>query len=239
VVAVSFWREVMAQLQSRHRVIAIDLPGHGKTDAPNDVSHFTMPVVAQHISAFIAGVIGTPAHVLGYSMGGRLALYLALHHPDRVKQLLLESASPGLATEEERRARIASDEALAQRIERDGIQKFVDEWERLPLFASQAQAPAQARERLRALRLQNDRAGLALSLRGMGTGAQPSLWERLHEYATPALLITGALDAKFVEINRQMAQRMPNVTHHIAAHAGHAVHFEQPQTYAASVVNRI
>jgi 2-succinyl-6-hydroxy-2,4-cyclohexadiene-1-carboxylate synthase len=230
------WREVMARLQSRHRVIAIDLPGHGKTDAPKDVSRFTMPVVAQHISAFIAGVIGTPAHLLGYSMGGRLALYLALYHPDRVKRLLLESASPGLATEEERRARIASDEVLAQRIERDGMEKFVDEWERLPLFASQAQAPAPARERLRALRLQNDGAGLALSLRGMGTGAQPSLWERLHDCATPALLITGALDAKFVEINKQMAQHMPLATHHIVANAGHAVHFEQPERYADLVM---
>jgi 2-succinyl-6-hydroxy-2,4-cyclohexadiene-1-carboxylate synthase len=233
------WREVMAQLQSRHRVIAIDLPGHGKTEAPNAVTHFTMPVIAQQISTFIEGVIGAPAHVLGYSMGGRLALFLALHHPHRVKTLRLESASPGLATEEARRARIASDEALALRIERDGITTFVDAWERLPLFASQTLAPAQARDRLRALRLQNDAAGLALSLRGMGTGAQPSLWERLHEWTKPALFITGALDAKFVEINKQMALRMPRATHHIVAAAGHAVHFEQPQWYAASVANRI
>jgi 2-succinyl-6-hydroxy-2,4-cyclohexadiene-1-carboxylate synthase len=226
------WREVMASLQPRMRVLAIDLPGHGQTEAPDDVSQFTLPVVAKQLSMFIGAVISKPARVLGYSMGGRLALFLALHHSDSVQSLVLESASPGLATEEERIARIASDEALAQRIERTGIEKFVDEWERLPLFASQAQTPDESRKRLRAMRLQNDSAGLALSLRGMGTGAQPSLWDRLHEWTKPALLITGALDAKFVEINKLMALRMPTAKHHTISNAGHAVHFEQPTTYS-------
>jgi 2-succinyl-6-hydroxy-2,4-cyclohexadiene-1-carboxylate synthase len=226
------WREVMALLQPRMRVIAIDLPGHGQTEAPRDVSQFTLPVIARQLSAFIVDIVGSPVHVLGYSMGGRLALYLALHHSEHVHSLVLESASPGLASAEERAARMASDEALAQRIERDGIQKFVDEWTRLPLFASQAQVPVEARDRLRALRLQNDPAGLALSLRGMGTGVQPPLWDRLNEWRKPALLIAGEHDAKFVAINRQMAQRMPASTLRILPNAGHAVHFEHPHAYS-------
>lgn len=229
------WQDGMRRLDNKRRVFAIDLPGHGQTRAPNDVAQHALPFIAKQTSAFIDAVIGEPVHLLGYSMGGRLALCVALNHPDCIKTLLLESASPGLAAEAERQARIASDEALAQRIERDGIERFVDEWERLPLFASQRQAPEEARRRLRKLRLQNDPAGLAHSLRGMGTGAQPPLWDRLHEWAKPALLITGALDTKFVEINRQMAQRMTNATHHIVANAGHAVHFEQPETYTTLV----
>ena len=147
------WRDVMRRLATKWRVIAIDLPGHGKTEAPRDVAHYRMPVVAHQISEFITTVAGKPAHVLGYSMGGRLALSVALNHPGCVQGLILESASPGLATDDERLARTASDEALAQRIERDGIQKFVDEWERLPLFASQLARAEEARLELRARRL--------------------------------------------------------------------------------------
>ncbi len=227
------WQDVMGRLQSRCRVLAIDLPGHGKTAAPNESAHFAMPFVARQISVFIGDVIGEPTNLLGYSMGGRLALCIALDHSACVQKLLLESASPGLASAAERQARIASDEALAMRIARDGIEPFVDAWERLPLFASQAQAPQQARVRLRGLRLQNDPAGLVLSLRGMGTGAQPSLWDRLPAWTKLTLLITGALDVKFVEINRAMAQRMPHALHHIVERAGHTVHFEQPDQYAA------
>ena len=233
------WREAIEQLQSRWHVIAIDLPGHGKTIALPDVSQYQMPHVSQHLSAFIASVAGAPAHVLGYSMGGRLALHIALNHPDAVQSLVLESASPGLATDEERRARIASDEALAQRIEHDGIERFVDAWERLPLFASQTSLPNATRAHLRELRLQNDAAGLALSLRGMGTGAQPSLWDQLHEWKKPALLITGALDSKFVEINRQMATQLPASSHIVVDNAGHAVHFEQPQAYSQLLLESI
>ncbi len=227
------WQDAMGELQSRYRVFAIDLPGHGQTAAPNEPAHFAMPFVARQISVFIGDVIGGSANLLGYSMGGRLALCIALDHPVCVQKLLLESASPGLASLAERQARIASDEALAMRIVRDGIEPFMDAWERLPLFASQAQVPQRARARLRALRLQNDPAGLALSLRGMGTGAQPSLWDRLPAWTKPTLLITGALDAKFVEINRAMAQRMPHALHHIVERAGHAVHFEQPDLFIA------
>lgn len=227
------WREVMAQVQLRYRVIAIDLPGHGQTATPDDAANYAMPVVAKQISAFIEQIICKPTHLLGYSMGGRLALCMALNHPDHVSVLLLESASPGLATEAERQARVASDETLALRIEHGGIENFVDAWERLPLFASQTQITVEARERLRALRLRNNAAGLALSLRGMGAGAQPSLWERLQEWQKPATLITGELDTKFVEINCAMAQRMTQATHHIIANAGHAVHFEKPEVYAS------
>ena len=229
------WGEVMVPLVQRYRVIAIDLPGHGLTQTPDDVAPFTMPVVAQHLAEFIRLTIGAPVHLVGYSMGGRLALYLALEHPAQVQMLTLESASPGLETQAERVTRVASDEALAERIERGGIAAFVAGWEQLPLWASQQHVTDVKRGRLHAQRLQNNPRGLALSLRGMGTGAQPSLWHRLGELQTPTRLLAGEQDAKFVAIARRMAAAVPRSQLHIVSDAGHCTHFEQPDAFVACV----
>ena len=107
---------------------------------------------------------------------------------------MLEGASPGIADAAEREARRASDAALAGRIERDGVEAFVDEWERVPLFASQLALPAEARAAVRATRLAQRAHGLANSLRGMGAGAQAPLHDRLPSIAAPTLLLAGSLD---------------------------------------------
>ncbi len=231
------WAEVMKPLSLKHRVVAIDLPGHGLTQAPDDVAQdvtqFAMPVVSQQVASFITTLIGTPVHLVGYSMGGRLALHVALEHPAWVQRLILESASPGLEATDERAARVASDEALAQRIERDGIAAFVTEWERLPLWRSQQVFAEEKRMRLRAQRLQNNARGLALSLRGMGTGMQPALWHRLGELRMPTLLLAGELDAKFVAIARRMAAAMPQSLLCVIPGAGHTTHLEQPEAFVA------
>lgn len=166
--------------------------------------------------------------LVGYSMGGRVALHQALRRPDRVRRLILESASPGLATEEERARRRADDEALARRIVAEGIEAFVDRWEALPLFASQRRLPENVRRRHRAGRLANDPRSLAASLRGLGTGTLPSLWDRLEDIATPTLLIVGELDPKFVEIGHRMAAAMPDARLTVVPDAGHTVHLERP-----------
>ena len=120
------WGDLAPRLAARHRVIAIDLPGHGLSDAPADVARYTMPRVVADLAALLALLDAVPAHWLGYSMGGRLALYLALARPDLVRSLVLESASPGLATAAERQARQSQDAALAERIENDSVAAFVD-----------------------------------------------------------------------------------------------------------------
>jgi 2-succinyl-6-hydroxy-2,4-cyclohexadiene-1-carboxylate synthase len=175
------------------------------------------------------------AGVLGYSMGGRVALQLAAAAPARVSALVLESSSPGLADAAERQARIAADGALAASIERDGLAAFVERWERLPLFASQAALPADVRAGQRAQRMQNDPLGLANSLRGMGTGRQASLWDRLPQLHIPTLLIAGELDRKYCAIAEQMAQALPNARSVIVPNAGHTVHLEQPAIFTAAV----
>ena len=231
------WRDLWPRLTARFRVLAVDLPGHGDSDAPADPAGYTISRVAADLVEILERRAALPARWLGYSMGGRLALYAALHHPTAVRTLLLESDSPGLATAAEREQRRADDEALARRIERDGVASFVDEWEQLPLFAGLSRLPAEARAELRRQRLANSAAGLANSLRGMGTGAQPSLWARLPALAAPTLLLVGAEDDKFVDINRRMAARLPAAEVRIVPDAGHTVHLEQPQAFLAALLD--
>lgn len=231
------WAPVIARLQSGHRLITLDLPGHGRSDAPPDPAAYAMPAVSRHVAALLDHLGYEDVHLLGYSMGGRLALYLALHYPQRWRSLVLESASPGLATAAERHSRIAADNTLADFIEQHGIEAFVDRWEALPLFTSQEKLPDATQEAHRALRLQNSPQGLANSLRGMGAGAQPSLWQRLDELVLPTLLIAGSLDHKFVNIARQMAQHVTHAQLQIVPDAGHTVHLERPALYTQLLLN--
>lgn len=234
------WDAVTAVLASHFRVIMIDLLGHGRTDSPADPSRYQMKRAAADVTTILQNLISSASpqfNLLGYSMGGRLALYIALHYPHLVRSLILESASPGLATEAERAERRGRDEALADRIEREGIRPFVNFWENLPLWGSQQNLSEAARQTLRQQRLQNNPTGLANSLRGMGTGAQLSLWPRLSELTMPVLLMAGELDQKFVEIGRQMAAQIPLAQLEMAPGAGHTVHLEETAVFTQTVLN--
>ncbi len=227
------WVELTALLGGDYRCISVDLIGHGETDAPNSPLRYAMPAAAADLVALLDHLGLARVHLYGYSMGGRLALYTALHYAQRFESLTLESASPGLRTEDERAARRAQDDFLAESIVRDGVGAFVDRWEALPLFASQANVDLHKRAMLRESRLGNRVQGLANSLRGMGTGVQPPLWDALHELGLPTRLIVGALDTKFTVINGAMQAVMPGSRLHIVRDAGHSVHFERPVAVAA------
>ena len=216
------------------RVIALDLHGHGMSDAPADPRRYAMECCQQDILAALheLGVRRGEALLLGYSMGGRIALYTAFSGFFRA--LILESASPGLEDPAEREQRRDSDEALAASIERDGVQAFVERWEKLPLFASQSQLPPTVQAALRQQRLQNRANGLAQSLRGVGTGAQPALHAQLPTLGIPVLLIAGELDTKFTTIALAMARLLPQAQVCIVPEAGHAVHLEQPEKFDAA-----
>ena len=231
------WRPLLPRLAERHRVIAIDLPGHGNSGAPGGVARYKMPRVAADLIELLTRHDATPAHWLGYSMGGRLALYMAVRQSSVVRSLTLVSATAGLANAAKRQARRAADEALAARIERDGVASFVAEWERNPLFAGLARLPEEARATLHEQRLGNSPLGLANSLRGMGAGAQPSLWSRLAAMTAPALLIAGQRDTKFVALNEGLAVSIPNATLRLIPDAGHVVQMEQPEAFLAVVTD--
>lgn len=226
------WLPQIQDLARTHRVLAVDLIGHGDSEAPPDPDRYSMKRCVEDLCRLLDTLDVERVDVLGYSMGGRVALqFAAAAAPERVRRLVLESASPGLESAEERAARIASDEALATSIERDGLEAFVDRWERQPLFASQAALPRDVWEWQRAQRLRNNPVGLANSLRGMGTGRQTSLWRRLTELRMPTLIITGELDTKYCEIGRQMAAAMPDARLVVVPDAGHTVHLEQPARF--------
>ncbi|HVU11200.1 MAG TPA: 2-succinyl-6-hydroxy-2,4-cyclohexadiene-1-carboxylate synthase [Phototrophicaceae bacterium] len=228
------WLATVNAFADQFRVVSIDLLGHGQTDSPPNPDRYRMkPAAADLIAVF--DVLGLETVTLvGYSMGARLTLYAALTYPSRIHRLILESGSPGLKTQAERNARIASDEALAERIEREGIAAFADYWTNIPLFATQ---PPEVRKRLHDQRLANNPSGLANSLRGMGTGVQPALWDRLGELTLPTLLTCGELDTKFRAINVEMRDLIPNSTLVVIPGAGHTTHAEQPALFRAEVLH--
>jgi len=214
------------------RTVRVDLVGHGRSDAPADPAAYTMEACAAQVARVIDTVCGGSAHLLGYSMGGRVALALAAAHPERVRSAVLIGARPGLADPAERAARRRADEALADTILRDGLEAFVDRWMASPLFATQARLGPAFLARARAERLGQRAAGLAASLRGMGAGAQPPLHDRLAAIRAPVLVVVGALDARFAGVSRALAEALPCGRLAPVPDAGHAAHLEQPEAFA-------
>jgi 2-succinyl-6-hydroxy-2,4-cyclohexadiene-1-carboxylate synthase len=225
----------LAQALPHVRVIAIDLIGHGQTAIPQHSQRFSMEEQLQDLEEIFCQLHVENFTLLGYSMGGRIALSYALAYPNRIRQLILESASPGLRTVEERKERCERDEALAQKILINGLESFVNVWEEIPLFATQHRLPQSVRQAIRAERLSQKEEGLAGSLRGIGTGTQPSNWARLAQLEIPVLLITGSLDGKFCEIALEMKALLNTVRHITVNDAGHAIHVENPAEFATIV----
>jgi 2-succinyl-6-hydroxy-2,4-cyclohexadiene-1-carboxylate synthase len=174
--------------------------------------------------------------VTGYSMGGRLALYLALRYPERSAGLFLESASPGLERSGERAARRAADESKAKRLESEDFEAYLRDWYAQPLFAPLARDEDLLCRTIEARR-RNDTGELARSLRGMGTGSQPSLWGELEDLAVPALAVAGELDEKYAGISSRMAGINPRLESVVVPGAGHTVHAETPAKYVSLLVH--
>ncbi len=217
------WQAVIDLLAESYRPLTPDIRGHGSASAREPVS---LPAVIGDIEA-----LAPPRFALaGYSMGGRIALHVALALAPRVRRLVLIGASPGLADPELRAARRAEDERLAAEIERLTIDEFARRWARTPVLAG---LPAGVAAAVNEDRLRSTPAGLARALRGLGTGALPSLWERLGELAVPVTLLAGERDAKFTAIAREMARAIPSAGLEIVPGAGHAVHLQAPARVAA------
>lgn len=234
--SVCSWTPLLADFVSTHQVIRIDLLGHGQTDCPETAKRYSMEHQVADLVAIFDALHVKKTDLLGYSMGGRTALSLACLHPERIRTLVLESASPGLESEEEREARRAHDQKLAQFISDKGVEAFARFWETIPLFASQKNLPEFVCERLRHERLMNHAEGLAGSLRGMGTGAQPSWWKALPELDLPVLLITGSKDEKFCSLARRMRQILKNAEWSVVKGSGHIVHLENHSRFAEIVL---
>ena len=215
------------------RCILVDLPGHGLS-AGCPAGLYPMPQAALALLALLDGLGVGQCVPVGYSMGGRLALYLALTRPERCRALVVESASPGLAFAPEREGRREWDESKASELERQGLNAFLEDWYRQPLFHSIRRDEA----RFAALmdrRRRNDPAGLARSLRLMGTGSQPSLWPQLPEIRFPWLAVAGELDSRYRKTMQDMVSLSEKGTLATIPDAGHNTHFENPEAFSRTL----
>lgn len=219
------WDPVVAALGERYRAKAPDIRGHGSA---SNVEPVTLEAVLEDLSA----LPGPEVVLAGYSMGGRIALHLALADPSRIPRLVLIGASPGIADPAERAARRAADERLAVEIEDSSLDAFARRWARTPVLAG---LPDDVLARAQADRMRSSSAGLARALRGLGTGALPSLWERLGELAMPVKLVVGARDEKFLAVAHEMARSISRVEVVVVPGAGHAVHLEAPERVAGLI----
>lgn len=229
------WQSIIDRLAGDYDLHAIDLIGHGASSAPADPARYRFDLAVNDLAAVLDRLGIDRVACLGYSLGGRLALGVAIAHPRRVSALILASATAGIQEENERALRRASDDALAARIEKNGIAAFVAEWESLPMWATQRSLLPKTLAAQRQRRLANSPTGLANSLRGMGQGAQPSLWHRLGDVQAPTLLIAGALDAKFTDLAARMERGIEDAALCLIPHAGHAVHLESPERFSEAV----
>lgn len=226
------WRAIAEKLATNFHVIAPDIPGHGitnlmhSTDAP--LKAYSLENVALAMLCILDEFSIKTAYLSGYSMGGRLALFMALRFPERFRKALILSATAGLRTEEERRERRESDEQLAQKLETEPFEKFLAFWYNQPLFSSLREHPTF--EEIARTRKSGNPHGAALSLRGMGTGVQPSLWAELPQNTLPITFMAGALDKKFTALAEELHANTPHSALRIVPNAGHALHYESDQT---------
>ncbi|MFN7148376.1 MAG: alpha/beta fold hydrolase [Microthrixaceae bacterium] len=210
------WGPLADAVMRTHRVTRVDAPGHGGSSRHADAD---LACGGELVSA-----TGGDAVLLGYSMGGRLALRTALDHPGAVRALVLIGATAGIEDPDERDARRLADRALADRLERIGVDAFLQEWLAMDMFAA-----LEDWARFDDQRRHNTAEGLAASLRHAGTGTMAPLWDRLHELRMPVLCITGEHDARYGTLARQLVAGIgANAMHIEIPGAGHAAHLEQP-----------
>ena len=216
------------------RVIVPDLVGHGRSSVPDELDSYTVGSMVRHVLAVADGHGCETFHLVGYSMGGRIALDLGCHFGHRLRSLVLIGTSAGLADEEARARRRRTDEDLARLIETD-LDRFVDRWMDNPMFAGQKRLGDDFLATARAQRLASDPNGLAASLRAAGTGSMTPLHDHLGTCTVPTMLVAGGDDEKFRAIAAELSVALPHSATAIIAGAGHSAHLEQPVAVATRI----
>jgi 2-succinyl-6-hydroxy-2,4-cyclohexadiene-1-carboxylate synthase len=221
------WDSVAVQLQREgYRPIAPDLPGHGTA------SRIELPITFANCVGHVLALAPERFTLCGYSLGGRVALHVALAAPERVGRLVLVSSSAGIEDPNERAERRRADGLLAEDLESVPFEEFIDRWRTQPLFAQDPPAVDRlAREDQR----RNDPLALAAALRGIGTGEMEPLWDRLGELAMPVAVVVGERDEKFRELGERMVALLPRAEL-IVLEGGHNLALESPAVLARTVI---
>lgn len=223
------WDGVIARLdRERYLPLALDLPGHGEAA---DAALAGEPVTFDACVAAVLAAAPARFALCGYSLGGRVALHVALAAPERVSRLVLVSCSPGIEDERERATRRAADRALADELEREPFEEFIERWRTQPLFAED---PPEVGERGREDMRRNDPRALAAVVRGIGAGEMAPLWGRLGELTMPATFVAGARDAKFRAIGERIVASLPDAEL-VVVPGGHALALESPAALGAAI----
>ncbi len=226
------WSKIFSLLGSEFQLIAIDLPGFGKSGKPRTDKFYRTEFLIRLIDEILYDLQLTGVILVGYSMGGRLALNFGLRHPQKVKALILESSSPGIKNKAEQQSRIESDAELISFININSLHDFFTFWQNLSLFATQKNLPKKKQQVILTDKIKsNSKIGLIKSLENFGQGKMESLWDDLSKLKIPTLLLSGAFDTKYASIQRQMGKLLPNSSHKIIESAGHNLHLEKPEDF--------
>lgn len=234
------WLRFVTCYKDTYRFIIPSIIGHGKTDAPLDCNQYKIESVIANFVKILDQLKIEKVHLVGYSMGGRLAIAFALKYPNRLKSLILESASAGISTKKEKLKRQENDEKLALKIEQEGLEAFIDYWEKTPIFKPlESTLSFPDKLRLRTERMSHKSNGLSSSLRMMGTGSQPYYMNKLVRIKIPTLILTGEKDDKFCKIGEEISNHIEKSEHVIVKNSGHVIHLEQPDKFDRIVVDFI
>lgn len=228
------WDEIVPAFSDQHPCLCFDLPGHGTHRQRPLGAPLTLAELADELDASLGALGLERVALVGYSLGGRLALHAALRHPKRIGALVLEGASPGIADPRERAQRLALDQARASALRAEGMAAFVEAWYAAPLFSS-LQGDAARLAAMKAVRAQNDPVWMAKLVAELSPGLQPSLWGELRHIRAPARVLAGSLDSAYVEVARKLAHLLPDACAAFVPDAGHNTHLEQPEAFAKIV----
>ena len=225
------WRDIYTNLDEKFNYVGIDLIGHGKSDSPSNIEYYKAESLVSQIQNILDQLSIDKVIILGYSMGGRVALNFAVSHPQKIKGLILESTSAGIKNEKDRIERIESDEELASYIEENGTEKFAERWMDQDIFNTQRRFSDEKLQKIKRRIAQNSKRGLANTLRGFGTGKMPYFAENLNSIKCPVLLISGELDTKYCELNSELEKKFSNAKNAVIKNAGHNTHLEEKERF--------
>lgn len=229
------WNNILPQIDNRFNKITVDLLGHGKSDFPTDPSLYSWQQQVEQINKIVNHFTEGKIILIGYSMGGRLALCYGCTYPERVSGLILESSSPGIENKKQRVERIKEDGELAGYISTHSTEEFIELWTGKKIFSTRLRFSDSKRKEIKKSKIKNNPIGLSNSLREFGTGRMPDLYHQLNKFNARTLLLTGELDTKFTSLNKRVVKKFPAAEHKIIKNAGHTIHLEEPEKFIDAV----
>jgi 2-succinyl-6-hydroxy-2,4-cyclohexadiene-1-carboxylate synthase len=229
------WNDVLPQIDDRFNKITYDLLGHGKSEFPNDPSLYSWDLQVEQLNKIINSFNDDQVLLIGYSMGGRLALCYAFTYPERVLGMILESTSPGIRNKQQREKRIKDDDELSKFISTHTVEEFIELWLNKEIFGTLLRFSDAKRREIKKHKLKNNRIGLSNSLYGFSTGKMPYLYNQFKNLTPRTLLLTGDLDTKFTSLNKNISDMLPSAKHKIIRNSGHTIHFEEPVKFVNAV----